>query len=63
MVALFSQERVSKEQIATYVHSQTEDNVRKLYNSNGYTVLNVIKGYPECLDGYVFYSDRLQMGY
>lgn len=50
-----------KEKIADYVRSQTEENVRKLFNSNGYTVFSVIKGYPECLDGYVFYSDRLQI--
>lgn len=49
------------EKIAAYIRSHTEEDVRKLFNSNGYTVFNVIKGYPECLDGYVFYSNRLQM--
>jgi len=50
-----------EEKKAAYIKAKTEEEVRKLFNSNGYKVGNVLKGYPACLDGYVFYSDMINI--
>lgn len=58
---LFAQnEKSQKEKIADYIRSHTEEDCCNLFNKNGYTVLKVIKGYLQCLDGYVFYSDMIR---
>jgi len=52
----------TKEKIANYIRSQTEVECRKLLDNNGFKSLQFMKGYPSCLDGYVFYSDRRTLG-
>jgi hypothetical protein len=60
--ALFAQNTsLTDEKTALFIRSKTEEDVRKLFNDNGFTVNNFLKGYPECLDGYVFYSDIIRL--
>ena len=52
----------SEEKIAKYISGKSEEEIKTLFTSNGYTVNLLIKGYPECLDKYVFYADAYRVG-
>ena len=51
-----------EEKVAAYVREQTEEEVKNVFNSSGYKVNHFIKGYPACLNGYVFYAMNMRIG-
>ena len=50
-----------EEKVAAYVRERTEQEVIDVFNNNGYKVNLFIKGYPACMNGYVFYAINMRM--
>jgi hypothetical protein len=61
-VSIAQKTLTDKEKVAAYVLKQTEEEVRDVFDNNGYKVNHFIKGYPACLNGYVFYAMNMRIG-